>query len=203
MSSHFLMSCRLVPRTSPSFHQRVCGGVKPHARRLSQDTEQNLQPGWQPGSFHCFFLSGLWHNNYSVFKGAAAAAGATSAFPTPSRKRRTVFLLYMHEKTTVLKGRSVQHSTGRLSLRLASYLLLFIYFFTVSIDFKISKEKQQLQWLAKGNIITSFSHHLPAHWLTGFSCTRHSQSGTVGFLRCNRQGINYFYNLGVLLGFFF
>lgn len=85
------------------------------------------------------------NNNYSVFKEAAAAAGATSAFPTPSRKRRTVFLLYMHEKKTVSKGRSVQHSTGRLSLRLASYLLLFVYFFTVSIDFKISREKQQLQ----------------------------------------------------------
>lgn len=199
MSSHFLMSSRLVSQTSPSFHQRVCGGVKPHARRLSQDTEQNLQPGWQPGSFPCFFLSGLWHNNYSMFK--EAAAGATSAFPTPSRKRRTVFLLYMHEKKTVLKGRSGQQSTGRLSLRLASYLLLFVYFFTVSIDFKISKEKQQLQWLAKGNIITSFSHHLPAHRLTGFSCTRHSQSGTVGFRRFNRQGINYFYDLRVLFCF--
>lgn len=50
----------------------------------------------------------------------------------------------------------------------------------------------------KSHIITSFSHRL-----TGFSCARHSQPGPVGFLRRNRQGINYFYDLRVLLIFFF
>lgn len=54
-----------------------------------------------------------------MLREAPAAAGETSASPTASRKRRTVFLSNMHEGKTDLKGRSVQQSSPRLSPKLA------------------------------------------------------------------------------------